>query len=119
MDTISHKIRRAIETRILRDIIAALLEKGLLLSVSDGEEIVLNRSTDATDIFNHINNYDEATLIARRSDNVEAGEIDFQFSVFAHENWEDMVRDYSMCFEELIQSIMDPDRICAKIANAA
>jgi hypothetical protein len=81
---------RNIETTICNRLVSKTLEAGHIISVYDGEEYALKRSTKKADIIKAMYSTDSDTLIIRRADGEKVGSV-----LLVYGNGEDVISDYS------------------------
>lgn len=84
------------EKLIVGKLVTDLLAAGCRLSVYDGEETTLERSTDAAAIFAALSSTDQDTLYAHKPD----GRRSFVQLVWG--NGTDVISDYGMSLDEII-----------------
>ena len=85
------KHMHATECRIVGRIIRTALDQGMVISVYDGEEWALGRSTDYEKITHEVNATDLTQLRFRSgSDDKQLGDI-----ILIHGNEEDVIHDHS------------------------
>jgi hypothetical protein len=91
-------MRRRIERRIVRRIVTDALAAGYLISVHDGEEIALDRSTDARAIMASLFTTDEDTLLLARPGDPLGGWVRL---IYGNDGW-DVVNDYTTNLDDLM-----------------
>lgn len=103
-----HKARIAIEAKIVRRVIRDALAAGYLLSVSDGEEVVVRRSRQPRNLFAHMMTTDSDTLILVRhstAQEIASGDKPFKrvgWVQFVYGNGPDVLSDYTTNLESLL-----------------
>jgi hypothetical protein len=85
-------LRQSIERRIVGRIVADALAMGYLVSVNDGEETTLKRSTDRKAIIAAMFTTDEDRLLFHHPDQKEA--FGWIYLVYGNDGW-DVVNDYT------------------------
>lgn len=88
--------RQEIERKIAIATIKDLLNSGHSISVNDGEEVTLERSTDQTDILDAMFTTDEDYLIAHKDG--ELTSIGWVRFIYGNDGW-DVVNDYTTNLE--------------------
>lgn len=86
-----------IEQKICRKVIADALATGYSLSVHDGEDITVRRSSDAAEIFGALMTTDEDRLYFHLPDN-ETGQNGMVYFVYGNDGF-DVICDYSIKLE--------------------
>ncbi len=82
-----------IETKLAKALIERLLGAGLLLSVHDGEEVTVKRSTDADAIFAALETTEMDNLVCYEADNkLRIGAV-----LLIWGNGEDLISDHTDC----------------------
>ncbi|PWJ81528.1 hypothetical protein C7441_11060 [Pseudaminobacter salicylatoxidans] len=79
------------ERRLCRALVGACIERGYAVSVNDGEEWVVKRSTDKAQIMAALFSTDEDQIVIRDKDGTRAGW--FQL-IYGNDGW-DVVSDFS------------------------
>jgi hypothetical protein len=98
----SVKPRVRIEQKIARYTVRTLLRAGFLLSVYDGEEITVIRSTDAATICNAMSTTDEDYLFVYRPTEQERfGWVRFVYGEYGY----DVICDYTTNLDEQMETI--------------
>jgi len=93
-----------IETAIIRKTVKALLTAGHALSVNDGEETVIRRSTDAKAIISAMRSTDEDILIAYKPhDAATGGWVRF---IYGNAGW-DVINDHTMSLEAVLAPVIE------------
>lgn len=88
-----------LEEKVMRQCIKDLLAAGLEVSVNDGEETVLRRSSDAETIFSKMRTTEEDYLIVFKSGQKERyGAVYFVYGNDGH----DVICDQSVHLEEIL-----------------
>lgn len=100
--------RIRIEGRIASALVAAILSQGLTISVNDGEEWSVKRSTDRATIFAELFATDQDTIVAR---NAEGAKLGWFMLIYGNDGY-DVISDYSAndwseSIWEGLQPIMD------------
>ena len=91
----------ATEARIARKVVKAILDYGFTVSVNDGEETTLVKSSKAKEIHEAMNSTDHDILYVHGTDGVKIG-----FILFVWGNEEEVVSDYSDILEGVISQIL-------------
>lgn len=98
------------DNAVVRKAIKTLLGQGYTLSVHDGGEWAVKRSTSAKTIFDAVRSVDEATMRVHRGD-LKDGYIIF---VFGNDGW-DAINDYACCLEDDLKPVFEyAERLEAK-----
>ena len=97
------KARIAVEQKIARHTVTALLACGYSLSVYDGEEVTVERSTDKTAICNAMYTTDEDYLFVFRAG--ESSRIGWVRFVYGNDGW-DVICDYTTNLDSPMESVM-------------
>lgn len=108
------KTRQKLEKQIVSKTVEVLLAAGYLLSVNDGEQIVVNKSEDAERILGAMFTTDEDQIIAydRNADlTVEAGSVGF---IYGNDGY-DVMNDHSMSLAEVLKPV---DELIAELTKA-
>lgn len=90
-----------IEKMICRKIVKTLLAVGMSVSVNDGEETVLKKSSSVTEIMKSVFSTDEDILIAYK-DGVRIGAV---YLIWG--NAEDIITDYSIALDEVLRPALE------------
>lgn len=95
--------RIKLEVRIVKKVIDAVLAAGHAISVYDGEEWAIKRSTNKSDILNACFSTDDDQFRIRDKEGNYVGWIHFVYGNDGH----DVISDYSTDIEELLKPIND------------
>lgn len=87
---------------MVRKAIKTMLALGYQLSVHNGGEWAVKRSTSAKAIFYHVRGVDEATVRVHRGD-LKDGNI---FFVFGNDGY-DAINDYACCLEDDLKPVLE------------
>lgn len=97
--------RIATEGKIARRTIRAIIKAGYCVSVFDGEEITLKRSTAGRAILNAMFTTDEDYLFVYPRE-PKAPRLGWVFFVYGNDGW-DVVSDYTTNLEEVMRPVLD------------
>lgn len=101
---IANVIRLATEYRVLEVLVNDLLDQDCCLSVNDGEETTVSKSTDADAILKALRTTDEDRIIVWSANGkTKLGSI---FLVYGNEPHE-VINDYSIALEPLLEVVND------------
>lgn len=92
------------ETKIAKALIKAALKRGYLISVNDGEEWAIQKSMDASAVWDAMRSTDADTLVFF-ADSKDAGYVRLGFALLIWGNGEDIISDYSakVKIDELVE----------------
>lgn len=90
-----------VENIIIRRLVGDLLKAGATISVQDGEEVVLQRSTKKHDILGAMQTTDEDRLFVHIPDKPAS------FVYLIYGNGEDVISDYGVSLEPIIAPIYE------------
>ncbi|MES0134460.1 hypothetical protein NKJ88_05755 [Mesorhizobium sp. M0016] len=96
--------RQEIERQVAKRAIKELLEAGYLLGVNDGEETVIERSTDADAIFKEMFATDEDYLLVYRPG--ETVHFAYVWFIYGNSGW-DVISDYTTNLETVLKPVSD------------
>lgn len=91
------------EKRIIRKTVSLLIKSGYVISVNDGEELVLKRSRKTTEIMDQIGHTEETYFYLRDRNTMERR----GFIHFVHGNGGEVISNHSDSLDELLKPIMD------------
>jgi hypothetical protein len=95
----TNKLRMELEMRIPRAAVKGLLAAGYLITVYDGEEDTLVRSSDAKAILKATRTTDEDYLLASTASRNDAGWVRF---IYGNEG-PDVINDYTVNLEDALK----------------
>lgn len=98
----SVKQRQAIEKQIAASAIADLLEAGFCITVNDGEEDVVSRSTDPADIASAMMSTDEDRLFVYMNAELSTTYAGWVYFVYGNDG-PDVINDYTMNLDKVLQ----------------
>ena len=98
----SVKRRIAVEQKIARFTVKHLIDAGFTLSVFDGEEVTIKRSTDPVAICNAMNTTDEDYLYVHRADEKER--FGWLYFVYGNDGY-DVISDYTTNLDPQMEAI--------------
>lgn len=93
-----------IERKIAKRVIADLLQAGYTISVSDGEEVVLDDSIDAAKIFAALGTTDEDRLLTQAPAGASQPGSSFVWFVYGN-GGDDVICDYGVSLEPIMAPI--------------
>jgi hypothetical protein len=96
--------RIAIEKRIARKLVSAIIAGGFVISVFDGEDYPVKKSANVKDVMAGMFGVDEEHILIRRP--LDGGLIGSVFLVYGNDGF-DVICDYSVSLEELIRPALD------------
>lgn len=95
----SVKMRQEIERKIIAQIVDSAFANGYSISVNDGEETVLKKSTNKTQIMNAIMSTDEDVLYIHDKAGARLGSVYLIYGNDGH----DVIADYTAGLESLLE----------------
>ena len=99
----SVRVRRQIELAVVRHMLGQLLAAGHPITVNDGEDFPVKRSTDIEAIIQAAFAVDECWLSVHKGKKELLGVI---YLVFGNDGW-DVIADYHVSLEELLKPTND------------
>ena len=99
----SANLRQRVERSIVDRTVDVLLAAGYQLSVHDGEQVTVERSSDAEKIKAALMTTDEDNLLAYEKD-AEGDHYSWVRFVYGNDGW-DVISDYGMSLEEVLKPV--------------